>query len=451
MDRLKNKMISRTVYLIWALGIILLAYLPGKTDFWLLMLNFSIVFACYWIIIDPANKIRLKSLLLIAVLTRLALIPATPSLSDEMYRYVWDGQVSLSLENPYGKTPAEWMEADHKPHFLDTSLYVHLNSPEQFTVYPPLTQLVFGMGVLVARGDSAGSAFWTKAIIVVIEMSLLFVIVPLLRRIGKDPGMVAIYAFNPLVLIEISGNMRLEGLAVVFLALALMYYQGKRGIRSGLMIGLSAGIKLVPLIMIPIMAAAKNFQQRVSFVLAALLALFAVFFPLLFQGAWKNYLQALCNHLTTTEFNASLFYLVQAAGAISGWENWVEVAGWVTNIIFAIIYLAFLWWVVRKGLEKKSIIGALVLITSLFFLFQTAVHPWYIIPLVLLSSLSGWRFPLIWSGLIFLSYHAYSTELYEENLWITLIAYLGVFYSAWHFDRKKIRELFKNSKLVEKV
>ncbi|TVR84058.1 MAG: DUF2029 domain-containing protein [Saprospirales bacterium] len=444
MERLKKKMISRIVYLIWALGIVLLAYLPGKTDFWLLLLNYSVVFACYWLIIDPTNKIRLKSLLLIAVITRLALIPATPSLSDEMYRYVWDGQVSLSLENPYAKTPTEWMQSDHKPYFLDTTLYVHLNSPDHYTVYPPLTQLVFGTGVLAARGDTAGSAFWTKAIIVVIEMSLLFVIVPLLRRLGKDPGMVAIYAFNPLVLIEISGNMRLEGLAVVFLASALMYYQGNRGIRSGLMMGLSAGIKLVPMIMIPILATAKNFKQKITFVLAALFSLLIVFFPLLFKGAWRNYLEALGSHISSSEFNSPIFFLIKSIIEWNTGNQSPAMSGILSLSIFGVIYLSFIGLVVKKRLEKKKMIEALIVITSLFFLFQTAVHPWYIIPLVLLSSLTGWRYPLIWSGLIFLSYHAYTTEPFVENLWLTILIYSGVLISAWHFDRKKISELFTN-------
>jgi len=450
MERLKNKMVSRLLYLVWALGIVLLAYLPDRQDFLLLTLNFSAVFFCYWLIIDPANKIRLKSLLLVAIVTRLAIIPANPNLTDDFYRYVWDGQISLSLHNPYEKKPSEWMESEETPRFLDTDLYPHLNSPEYYSVYPPFTQLFFATGALIARGDSGGAVFWTKSLMVITEITLLFIIVPLLRKMGKDPGMVAIYALNPLVLLEISGNMHIEGISILFLALALMYYHGKKGIRTGMMLGLSIGAKILPLILLPAMALASNFKQWLSFSAAALLMAALLFSPLLFGHSWINFFESLRLYYQTFEFNASIYYILRFIGEWIKGYNWISYMGPLSNVLFVLLYLGVLFMVKSRGVTKQRMPEVLTVILTLYFLFQTTVHPWYILPLVLLSALTGWRYPIVWSGVVFLSYHAYSVYPYQENLWITAFSYLAVIASAWWFDKDKIKALWKGNQPIEK-
>nr|MBS0037990.1 DUF2029 domain-containing protein [Saprospiraceae bacterium] len=444
MATIKNKRISRLLYLVWALGIILLAYLPQKDQFYLILFNYSIVFICYWLIIHPQNRIRLKSLLLVAVITRLLIIPATPNLTDDFYRYVWDGQLVLSVENPYEKTPEEWVNSEgDKPTFLDTDLYPHLNSKEYYSVYTPFSQLIFSTGTAMGRGHSGGAAFWIKVLIVSFDIVLLFVLVPLLRRLKKYPGMVAIYAFNPLVLLEISGNLHLEGVAVFFLALALLYYTGKRGIRTGIMMGLAAGVKIIPIILVPLMALARNFKQWFSFSLAAIVTTALLFIPLIFKGSYLNYWESIKLYYQTFEFNASIYNIVKFIGIKSQGYNWIEVIGPFCSLFFLLFYLIYLIYWRKMKLEKRNVIDGMVIALSLYFLFQTTVHPWYILPLVFLASISDWKFPVVWSGIIILSYSTYQTIPYEENLWITVISYLVVIASAIFLDNKRFRQLFK--------
>jgi len=439
----QNKRVSRLLYLVWALGIILLAYLPGKTDFLILVLTYSVVFACYWFIINPKNRIRLKSLLFVAVLTRILIIPAVPALSDDVFRFVWDGQLVLSLENPYERTPSAWMEEDEDfPRFVDPELYHHLNSAEYYSIYPPLTQLVFGIGTAIARADSGGAAFWTKTFLVGIDILVLFIIVPLLRRIGRYPGMVAIYAFNPLVLLEISGNLHHEGLIIFFLALSLMYFYGQKGIRSGMMLGLAAGIKLVPLILIPVVMFVRGFRQRISFGIAAAVIAFISFLPLLFSRAYVGFLDSLNLYFQTFEFNASIYYVLRYFGYLFKGYNWIEVIGPLCSLLFLIFYIYFLVRWRKMGLDKDRLIDMMVIVLSLFFLFQTTVHPWYILPIVFLASLSGWKFPIIWSGLIIISYHTYATYPYQEFIPLSLLTYAVLFFSAYYFDRKRFARMF---------
>jgi hypothetical protein len=62
----------------------------------------------------------------------------------------------------------------------------------------------------------------------------------------------------------------------------------------------------------------------------------------------------------------------------------------------------------------------------IYFLFTTTLHPWYITTLVAISVFSPYRFPLLWSGLIFLTYAGYHINSFQENYWITAFEYVAV-------------------------
>ena len=75
--------------------------------------------------------------------------PFTPSLSDDAYRYVWDGKVQLAGQNPYRFAPADRR--------LDGVRYAdrgRINHPRLRTVYPPLAELGFA-AVAAVHGGAA--------------------------------------------------------------------------------------------------------------------------------------------------------------------------------------------------------------------------------------------------------------------------------------------------------
>jgi len=61
-----------------------------------------------------------------------------------------------------------------------------------------------------------------------------------------------------------------------------------------------------------------------------------------------------------------------------------------------------------------------------YFLFATTVHPWYLGTLVALATCTTFRFPMVWSGMAVLSYAAYQTPSYQENLWLVALEYGAV-------------------------
>lgn len=68
----------------------------------------------------------------------------------------------------------------------------------------------------------------------------------------------------------------------------------------------------------------------------------------------------------------------------------------------------------------------LIILTTYFFLAST-VHPWYIIFLLILGIYSDYRYPVLWSAVVILSYATYANPDYNENLWLVAFEYLVVF------------------------
>ncbi|OYX23972.1 MAG: hypothetical protein B7Z06_09505 [Flavobacteriales bacterium 32-35-8] len=69
----------------------------------------------------------------------------------------------------------------------------------------------------------------------------------------------------------------------------------------------------------------------------------------------------------------------------------------------------------------------MLLILSFYYFTATTVHPWYVATLLILSIFTTYKFPLVWSFVIMLSYLAYSNANETENLWIIALEYIIVY------------------------
>ena len=95
--------------------------------------------------------------------------------------------------------------------------------------------------------------------------------------------------------------------------------------------------------------------------------------------------------------------------------------GIVTLLLFLIIFLAE-----RKPVPSTWPRAALFGL-SVYFALASIVHPWYVVPLVALSVFTQFRFAIAWSVVVFLSYSAYTSADYTENLVLITVEYLVVY------------------------
>jgi hypothetical protein len=123
-------------------GYCFLGYGLTRDQFPLLLGTFILLFALLTTAKSFANGLKIKQIITIGVLFRLSLLISSPELSDDFFRFVWDGRILLAGENPYLHLPAVLISAPEISDLgLTQELYNGLNSKNYFTVYPPVGYL----------------------------------------------------------------------------------------------------------------------------------------------------------------------------------------------------------------------------------------------------------------------------------------------------------------------
>ncbi len=150
------------------------------------------------------------------LLFRLTLAPLEPSLSTDLYRYRWDGHIQAAGWNPYAVRPD-----DPRLTALRDAHWAEMPAPDMPTIYPPVAELVFHLAWrLTWNLPSAVAAF--KAPMILADISILAMLAWWFRRTGEKNFRLAVYAWNPLVVVEFAGSGHNDALVLAFVLAALL-------------------------------------------------------------------------------------------------------------------------------------------------------------------------------------------------------------------------------------
>lgn len=309
-------------------------------------------------------KTPLRQVLALALALRLvaATMPGL-ALSDDLYRYLWDGRVAGAGHSPYAYRPNDPALASLR----DTVVFPRLNSTSYYTVYPPVSQAVFRMAG--AAEQALGTAWGLRALRgagwLLEGLALL-----LLARLARDRpylmSVFALYALHPLAVVE-SGQGHTELYALPMLAAAVLLRSQQRDGWAGMGIGLAGGVKLVPFILVPVF-----FRQRWKGWFAAA-SMGAVAVAVIGANA-THLMDSLRLYTSYFEFNAPLYRLLkQGLGMLLGGD---------TGPLAARVLLLTFGMVALGALRSNSRTGAVWLA---FLACSTTVHPWYLLPVLLLA------------------------------------------------------------------
>ena len=91
------------------------------------------------------KKLSFAHLAGISVLFRLVFFSAIPNLSQDFYRFIWDGRMILEGLNPYLSLPQTFIEQHNYPINQAKDLYEGMGAlnGSHYTNYPPVNQLCF--------------------------------------------------------------------------------------------------------------------------------------------------------------------------------------------------------------------------------------------------------------------------------------------------------------------
>ncbi len=421
-----------------------LGYLPGQSDFYWILGLYLPAFLGYLWLCRHAGRVPLPALLGLALLLRLLLVPAFPQLSDDIYRFVWDGRLWLNGINPFAHTPDYYHGLAAPPPGLDDALYQRLNSPAYFTVYPPVAQAIFAVACWLSPNSVYGSAVVMKAILLLADMGMITVLPALLRHFGHPPGRSLWYLLNPLLIVETAGNLHFEGLMVFFLALALWLLLQRKWAWSAWSMALSIATKLLPLLFLVFFVRRLGWRRSLAYFGGVGVLLLLLFAPLLGDAFVQGFGSSLDLYFRRFEFNASVYYLLRWVGYQLVGYNAIAVIGPLLGLATFIGIIGMAAWDglrnpwpgrIAEGLAHWSLAAI-----TLYLALTTTVHPWYLALPLFWSVFTPFRYPVLWSGLAVLTYANYMGATYHEHLWLVALEYIAVAaFGGWELLTKKPR------------
>ena len=378
-------------------------------------------FLCYGAAGFTAGR-RAPSLLVIwgvAILARLVLLPLTPELSDDIFRYLWDGHVLLEGVNPYAYPPEHEALAT-----IRTPWHGEINNPGIPTIYPPLSQLLFAVVALAGGTVAAAKALW-----LCFDLGCGLLLQRIATRTGRPPATVLIwYLWSPLLIVETAWSAHFDAVGL-FLMACLMWIAAtggtdargagrtgalrwRRPVTLGSLLGLATLVKFAPAATLPPLARRYGGPVVLAFavVCAALYLPFAGVGPVALTEGLRTYAE----HWSANEGAFSLIALL--AG------DPLRARGAAAAMVLGVV--AYTTW------RRFSIEQALLWIIGTGLLLSPTVHPWYVLWVLPMAALRGNRPFLLLSGLVFLAYWGLasfqSNGVWPQPGWSRLAIWLPV-------------------------
>ncbi len=394
--------------------LITISYFTFRYESSLLIGQFIVLFALYLFLAFQKKDFSLKEIITFGILFRLLLLLLTPNLSEDVYRFLWDGKLWWEGIDAYAWLPSEIA----RKKILSPELFSQLNSPNYYSIYPPLNQLIFSIAAVFE--NITFGIITIRLFIILAEIGTLILLPIVLKQYQKDPKLLILYAFNPLVILELSGNLHFEAFVIFFLIGAIYQFENRKFYSSALGIGIAVSFKLVPLILLASFFKKLDLKQYLKFLFLCLFVAIISFSPFLFSDAVKGIITSTSLYFQNFEFNASFYYLIREIGFVVKGYNIIATAGPLMGV------LAFAGMVIFNLLasSKMKLPERMLWTYLIYFLFATTVHPWYVLPMLVLGILSGYKFPLIWTFTVFFTYLGYSLTGFQEYLWIVVIEYI---------------------------
>src|SRR5690554_5543352 len=117
----------------------LIGYHIIREQFDVFFVCISLLFTSYYFLYRNHQIYDFNYLIIISILYRVLFIFSVPSLSDDFYRFLWDGYIINS-----GISPFQFIPHEVKANFPNKEyLLNNMNSPFYYSVYPPAIQLIF--------------------------------------------------------------------------------------------------------------------------------------------------------------------------------------------------------------------------------------------------------------------------------------------------------------------
>ena len=442
-------LISTILYFIFA-------YFLERTDFNKLLFLWFTLFGCSYFLIK-SKTIQTSTLIGLAILFRLVFLFAIPNLSQDFYRFIWDGRIILEGLNPYLSLPEIFIQQGVHPIAEASNLYAGMGemNGSHYTNYPPINQLCFLIAALFASKSIFGSVVVLRIIIILADLGILYFGKKLLERLNLPIKNIFWYALNPFIIIEMTGNLHFEPVMLFFLIWSLYKLHQQKWAWAAVLLACSVSVKLIPLLFLPLFfqwfvkpnednkksnTIFAVITKLVSFYTITLATIIILFLPFYSSEFIENYSNSVGLWFRNFEFNASFYFLFREIGYLFRGYNEIAIIGKIAPVL-TILFLVIITFF-RKNKSMVQLITALLFGLCFYYFTTTTVHPWYLATPLILSVFTKYRFPVVWTLVIIFSYQAYANNPWKENLYFVALEYF-ILYSFLIFELRKNYQYYK--------
>lgn len=410
------------------------AYHLQRADFGKLFALYAALFIMAYKLIET-NRHNLNLLLGLAILFRVIFLFATPSLSQDFYRFIWDGTLTLNAYNPYETSPQDWLTRldvlkEIIPNYKTLITGMGSLSAGNPTNYPPLSQAIYAITVWLGDNSIVKTLVAMRVLTLLAEIGIFYVGRKILLQLNLPQERIFWFLLNPFIIIELTGNLHFESLLVFFLLFSLYLLFKNKWKLAAFFFALSVLTKLFSLLLLPlffyyfIKKKGLSFYKLLGFYTLVILFTALGFLPFYSKEFFFNFTESIGLWFNSFEFNASFYYVLREIGYYFTGYNLIGTLGKVLPVlsVISILCLSFL----RKNYPEKNLLTAMLFAFCAYLFFSTTVHPWYLSLPLLLSIFTRYRFMLVWSFTIILSYTAYTSLETSENLGLVSLEYLLV-------------------------
>lgn len=428
-----------------------LGYFAQRDHFWPMLTAYAVFFGLYWVVVfrqRTRTRTDEKWFVGTGIVLRALLLFSLPNLSDDFYRFLWDGHLAAAVVHPFAHPPVYFVENQCLPASVPADFFEKLNSPRYFTVYPPVCQAVFWLAAKLAPGNVGGGVFVLKLFLFACEIATILTIdgertttdCSRSSLIPHSPSL--IYALNPLAILEIVGNCHFEGAMIFGLVAGLHFLRRKKAGASALCWAFAVASKLLPVLFFPLIIRELGWERALRFGLFFAAASLLLWLPLLDFQVLQNMATSLDLYFQKFEFNASIYYLLREIGY---WLKGYNMGYFIGPMLGFCTVGVVLWLAFGRGKFAGAsrldinLDSAMLWSSTIYLFLSSTVHSWYITVPLVLAVRARWRFPVVWSGTAMLSYSHYAGGGFRENYGLIALEYALVLgclaWEIWTFAR----------------
>lgn len=347
------------------------------------------------------SRTALVAVIALSAVMLAILLFTPPTLSDDMYRYIWDGRVQAQGVSPYLYAP----NSPELRSLRDPQIWLSINRKSAVTIYPPLTEMIFALlwriwpdnvrwfQLVMAAGALLGGLFLLK----------------LFQALQIPTSRLVIYLWSPLLIYETAHSAHLDGLLLPLLVAAWWARSRDKDGFSGLLLGLAAAIKLYPAILFPALWRPRHRHGRWSFPLTFFGVIALSYIPYLVSSGSKvigflpRYLRELFNRPPHIRLIQALFKQLEL--------DWRSATVWLS---FILIIILGLWMLARQDQDSTGFLNRSAWIIGTYSMLSQNLFSWYMLWLLPLAAIflfrpgdhpfNAWTGWWLFCGLVALSY-----------------------------------------------